>query len=174
MKNIFFTNERSAKGVPYLKTGCYYFRDGNGVYSDKISRFIIDCETNCNELVTNRFADIYDEIFIDEFQDLSGWDLDLLEVFLKDRIHIIISGDPRQCTYRTNNAAKNSGYHGINILDLFCQWEKNNLCQTENHAISHRCNQKICDFADLLWPNMEKTQSLNNTTTKHDGIFVVS
>ncbi len=87
---------------------------------------------------------------------------------------MVIVGDPRQCTYTTNKAAKNSQYQGIGILKLIRKWKKNNLCQIKNHAISHRCNQKICDFADMLWPNMKKTKSLNNTATEHDGVFVVS
>ena len=41
-------------------------------------------------------------------------------------------------------------------------------------ARSHRCNQQICDFADALWPGMAKTTSLNQTTTGHDGMFLVS
>ena len=174
VKKVCFIKGRSPYWESHSDTEKYYFGDGDEIYADKISRFIIDCETNSEELVTNRLGDIYDEIFIDEFQDLSGYDLDLLEVFLKAGIRMVIVGDPRQCTYRTNNAAKNSRYHGIGILDLFCKWEKNNLCQIGNQAISHRCNQKICDFADMLWPNMKKTKSLNNTTTEHDGVFVVS
>lgn len=174
VKRIDFPKGRSPYWERYSDIEKYYFKNGDEIYADKISRFIIDCETNTEELMTNRLADIYDEIFIDEFQDLSGWDLDLLEVFLKSRIRIVISGDPRQCTYRTNNAAKNSGYQGIGILDLFNSWEKNNLCNIEMQTISHRCNQKICDCADMLWPNLKKTQSFNNTTTEHDGIFLVS
>jgi DNA helicase-2/ATP-dependent DNA helicase PcrA len=173
VKKVCFTEGRSPYWEKHSDIEKYYFKDYDEIYADKISRFIIDCETNSKGLVTNRLADIYDEIFIDEFQDLSGWDLDLLEVLLKARIRIVIVGDPRQCTYRTNNAAKNSQYHGIRILDLFCKWEKNNLCKIENYAISHRCNQKICNFADMLWPNMKKTKSLNNITTEHDGVFVV-
>ncbi len=174
VKTIHFVKGRSPYWEKHSDTEKYYFKDVDEIYSDKISRFVIDCETKSEKLVTKRLADIYDEIFIDEFQDLAGWDLDLLEVFLKAGIRMVIVGDPRQCTYTTNKAAKNSQYQGIGILKLIRKWKKNNLCQIKNHAISHRCNQKICDFADMLWPNMKKTKSLNNTATEHDGVFVVS
>jgi DNA helicase-2/ATP-dependent DNA helicase PcrA len=174
VKTIHFPKGRSPYYENHSDAERYYFRDGDEIYSDKISRFVIDCETNSKDLVTKRLADVYDEIFIDEFQDLAGWDMDLLEVFLKAGIRMVIVGDPRQCTYTTNNAAKNSQYRGIGIQDLVRKWEANNLCQIVNHARSYRCNQKLCDFADMLWSNMEKTVSHNSTTTGHDGVFVVS
>jgi DNA helicase-2/ATP-dependent DNA helicase PcrA len=160
--------------VPYNETERYYFKNGDEIYSDKIARFIIDCENNSKGLVTKRLADIYNEIYIDEFQDLSGWDLDLLEILLQVGIRMVIVGDPRQCTYTTNNSARNCQCCGMGMLDLICQWEANNLCCIEKLARSYRCNQQICDFADLLWPDMEKTVSHNHKTTDHDGIFIVS
>lgn len=174
VKTINFLDGRSAPYARHVDTKRYYFRNGDEIYSDKISRFVIDCETNSNGLVTKRLADIYDEIFIDEFQDLAGYDLDLLAIFLKSGIRMVIVGDPRQCTYTTNSSAKNSQYRSIGILKLICEWGKNSLCQIEKHAKSYRCNQAICDFADMLWPDMEKTVSCNSTATEHDGIFVVA
>ena len=174
VRTIYFPKGRSPCWENYSDTERYYFRDGDEIYSDKISRFVIDCETKSNRLVTKRLADIYDEIFIDEFQDLAGWDLVLLEVFMEAGIRMVIVGDPRQCTYTTNNAAKYSQYRGVRVLDLVRKWEENNLCQIRNCARSYRCNQKICYFADMLWPNMEKTISHNSIPTGHDGIFVVS
>lgn len=174
VKTINFPDGRSALYAKHVDTKRYYFRNGDEIYSDKISRFVIDCETNSKGLVTKRLSDIYDEIFIDEFQDLAGYDLDLLEFFLKSGIRMVIVGDPRQCTYTTNSSAKNSQYRGIGIMKLICKWKNNGLCQIEKHVKSYRCSQKICDFADMLWPDMEATVSYNSTTSEHDGIFVVS
>jgi DNA helicase II / ATP-dependent DNA helicase PcrA len=174
VKTIFFPKGRSAKGVPYLQTERYYFRNGNEIYSDKISRFVIDCETKTNGLLTKRLTNIYDEIFIDEFQDLAGYDLDLLELFLSSGIQMVIVGDPRQCTYTTNSSAKNSQYRGMGILKLVSKWESNKLCQTETHVRNYRCNQKVCDFANRLSPSMENMFSHNYINTEHDGIFLVS
>jgi DNA helicase-2/ATP-dependent DNA helicase PcrA len=174
VKTIYFPKGRSPYYENYSHIEKYYFRDGDEIYSDKISRFVIDCEKNSNGLVTKRLAEIYDEVFIDEFQDLSGYDLDLIEVFLRSGIRMVIVGDPRQYVYATNHSAKNKQYRGMGVLDLACKWETNNLCQIKNHAVSYRCNQKICDFSDMLWPDVEKTVSYNSTTTDHDGIFVVS
>ena len=174
VKTIKFTDARSDRYAKYDDTERYYFWNGDEIYSDKISRFVIDCEKNSKDLVTKRLADIYDEIFIDEFQDLSGYDLDLLKIFLKSGIRMMIVGDPRQYIYATNHSAKNKQYRGMGVLKLIYKWEASNLCQIETKARNYRCNQKICDFANKLFPDMENMKSLNSTTTEHDGIFVVS
>jgi DNA helicase-2/ATP-dependent DNA helicase PcrA len=174
VKTINFPIGCSPKYVLYSNTEQYYFRNGDEIYSDKISRFVIDCEENSNGLVTRRLAEIYDDVYIDEFQDLAGYDLNLLERFLRTGIHLIIVGDPRQCTYTTNNSSKNRQYRGMGILDLVRKWEASHLCQIETHARSYRCNQKICDFADRLWPGMDRTVSNSSSATEHDGTFVVS
>jgi len=174
IKTVYFTKGRSPYWESYSDTDRYYFRKGNEIYSDKISRFVIDCDVKSNGLVTKRLRDIYHDIFIDEFQDLGGWDLALLELFLESGIRLLIVGDPRQCTYTTNNAAKYSQFRGVRVLDLIREWEGKNLCQIENHARSYRCNQTICGFADNLWPDMAPAVSYNTMSTGHDGIFVVS
>lgn len=174
VKGVCFLDGHSAPYAKYSDTARYYFSNGDEIYSDKISRFVIDCEKNSNGLVTKRLAEIYDEVFIDEFQDLSGWDLNLVEVLLRSGIRMVVVGDPRQYVYATNHSRKNKQYRGIGVLDLLRKWQTDTLCQIENQAISYRCNQKICDFADMLWPNMEKTISRNSTATDHDGVFLVS
>ena len=72
VKSICFSDGHSARYARHSNIGHFYFRNGDEIYSDKISRFVIDCITNSNGLVTKRLADIYDEIFIDEFQEF-GW-----------------------------------------------------------------------------------------------------
>jgi len=173
VKTIYFAQGHSTRGIRCSDIETFYFRNGDEIYSDKISRFIIECEKRSNGLVTKRIAEIYDEVYVDEFQDLSGYDLDLIEVFLQAGIRMVMVGDPRQCTYTTNNSARNSQYRGMGILNLARQWEAKKVCQVEHRAISHRCNQKICDFADALWPSMPRTVSHNRNTTGHDEVFVV-
>jgi DNA helicase II / ATP-dependent DNA helicase PcrA len=100
--------------------------------------------------------------------------LAVIEMLLKSGIPLTIVGDPRQCTYSTNNSSKNSRYRDFQILEKVFEWEAAGLCRVETHAHSHRCNQQICDFVNELWPNLEPTRSLSNATTGHDGLFLVS
>jgi DNA helicase-2/ATP-dependent DNA helicase PcrA len=117
--------------------------------------------------------DIFDHVYIDEVQDLAGWDLDLMEILMKSRIGVTLVGDHRQATFSTNSSHKNKAYGGAKIIKKFEEWRKAKLCDVEFQSISHRCVQAICDFVDRLHPGMPKTTSLNNVSTGHDGMFAV-
>lgn len=164
------------KSAPYINRSDvknYYFSDERLIYTDKISAFACRCEEVSGGLVTQRLAQIYDEIYIDEVQDLAGYDLELIERFLNTSITMLLVGDIRQGTYVTNNSAKNSGQRGKDIILRFEKWQKKNLCTIEHLSNSYRCNQSICDFADNLYPDLQKTTSCNTTVTGHDGIFLL-
>lgn len=82
--------------------------------------------------MTSRLAQIYTDLYIDEFQDPAGWDLELIGALLRSGIRITLVGDPRQHIYSTHPASKNKQYFGIKIVDLIKQWERNGLCSIEN------------------------------------------
>ncbi len=174
IENIQFEN---GKSVPFVKMSDiekYYFKNKTKIYTDKISLFACKCNESSRNLVINRLEKIYDYIYIDEIQDLAGYDFDLLRLMFNSNIKINVVGDNRQATFSTNNSPKNKKYKGKNILDLFTDWQDDNLCKIKYKSKSHRCNQAICDFADILFPNMPKTKSYNVETTGHDGIFFIT
>ena len=164
------------KSVPYIrKTNVekYYFQNGDKIFTDKISAFVCLCNEISKGLVIDRLESIYDSIYIDEIQDLAGYDFDFLELLFKSEIFSLIVGDNRQATYFTNCSPKNSKFKGENILNLFKNWEQNGLCSIEERNDNYRCNQMICDFSDKLYPEMTKTNSKNLILTEHDGIFIL-
>lgn len=152
----------------------YFFDASRGMYSDKISEYVCLCEGRSGGKVTARVSKIYDSIFIDEVQDLSGWDLEVLSALFSSSKEIVAVGDPRQATYSTNNSPKNRQFKGAKIVDYFRALEGRGLCSIDTDASSHRCNQHICDLADRLYPDLPASRSLNTTVTEHDGIFFVS
>ena len=121
-----------------------------------------------------RLEHLCDHLFIDEVQDLAGYDLELLKLFLSAKFSMTMVGDYRQATLSTNQSAKHKKYRYAGIIDLFKDWEKKSLCTIEYASISHRCNQKICNFADLIFPDAPNTTSENHAVTGHDGVFLVS
>jgi DNA helicase-2/ATP-dependent DNA helicase PcrA len=161
------------RGVPESNIEKYYFDKDRRIYTDKISKYAYKCNEKSHGLVINRLEQIYDYIFIDEVQDLAGWDLDFIERLLLSKIKIVLVGDPRQVTYLTNHAPKNTQYKGEKIVNFFKKMESNGLCSVINNLESNRCNQDICNLADLIYPNLPKSISLNKTTTGHDGIFYI-
>ncbi len=165
---------RSALYVKQANTDRYYLSNGRLAYSDKIAQLVIACNEQTGGAVIERLAQRFNTIFVDEIQDMAGYDLDLLELILRSSIDLVLVGDHRQATFSTNNSAKNRAYGGVKIVNKFREWEKANLCAIIYEQQTHRCNQSVASFADSFFPTEPKTVSTNTTVTGHDGVFLVS
>lgn len=135
----------------------------NHLYSDKIAEFAYKCwEQNKVDLL-DRMSNIADAIFIDESQDLTAWDFEIMKTLIRsEKIDCILCGDPRQRTYKTSASSKYSKYSG-NIA-LFAENEINQkkkkfiTIDTTTLSRSHRCDVSICDFASSILPNFPVTE----------------
>jgi superfamily I DNA/RNA helicase len=159
--------------VARAKADTYYLTKSNDVYRDRVSDLVCNCDDASVGHVIRRLEMVYDAIFIDEVQDMAGYDLILLEKLFRSSIAVTVVGDPRQGTFSTNNSAKNRKYKKTGMIDWIVQLQKTGLIEVTEKNVCYRCNQKICDFADSLFPEFTKTKSLNSEVTGHDGIFTV-
>jgi len=57
----------------------HYFASGRYIYSDKISKFLRMRPASRAGPVMRRLAQRFEHIFIDEIQDMAGYDLDVLD-----------------------------------------------------------------------------------------------
>lgn len=171
---FYFVEGRSVRYVPETNAAAHYFADGNFIYSDKISKFICECDKLTKGAVLRRLAQRFDHIFIDEIQDMAGYDLDVLELILKAGITLSLVGDHRQATFRTNQSNKNKAFAGINIIKKFDQWAKAGLAVLSYEQQTHRCHQHIATLGDSFFPKEPATTSLNTCVTGHDGVFFIS
>lgn len=164
--------------VPIVKGGrknpAWYLNRGNFLYKDRASEFVCQCSSVCDNLIVKRLEKIYDVVFVDEMQDLVGWDQELIESLMKSSINITLVGDPRQATYGTNHSSKNKAQKGRNMTKWIEDMVKGDLCVVEERTECFRCNQNICSFADDLYPELPKTESKNGEITGHDGIFTIT
>lgn len=168
-----FTNARSAFGIARAQ-GDIFFCDTRGhVYSDKVSQLACECDEAMKGAAMKRLAERYGRIYIDEVQDLAGWDLELLERMMRAGINVTLIGDHRQATFRTNPSAKNSQFQGYDIIGKFRVWDKKKLATLSFDTETLRCNQAIADFADRFYPSDPGTVSRNLTVTGHDGVFLI-
>ena len=165
---------RSVPYVPESNTAAHYFAGGRYIYSDKISKFVCECDRLTGGAVMRRLAHRFDHIFIDEIQDMAGYDLEVLELILRAGIKLSLVGDHRQATFRTNQAKKNAAFAGFNIINKFQQWHKGGLAVLSYEQHTHRCHQHIADLGDSFFPSEPTTKSLSATTTSHDGVFIVA
>lgn len=154
-------------------TARYYFSSPGQIWRDRVTEFacaIIECSRG---LPIDRIKSIYDVIVIDEAQDLAGWDLELIEALLHSGVELRLVGDPRQATFATNNAQKNSQYRGVAILKKYQEWSKAGLVSIEHSNRSFRCVSPICDFANLISDGNLEMVSGNFNATDHDGVVLV-
>jgi DNA helicase II / ATP-dependent DNA helicase PcrA len=152
----------------------FYFGPRKYVYSDKVSQFICECQRVTRGAVIRRLEQRFDRIYLDEIQDLAGYDIDLVELLLRSKVRITLVGDHRQSTFKTNNSSRHKNYCGVKIARKLREWEKQGLCSLGYELETHRSNQIITNLADTFYPNEPRTISRNTVVTGHDGIFLVS
>jgi DNA helicase-2/ATP-dependent DNA helicase PcrA len=150
----------------------YFSREGT-IYLDKVSKFACEAVKRTGGLPIRRFERIFGRLYIDESQDLRGFDLDLVEMLLESKVEIVLVGDHRQATYSTNDSRKNTKFARAKIVDKFSEWQKRGLCTIEYQTESRRCVQAICDLADQFYPTFPTTTSRNREVTGHDSVFAV-
>ncbi|WP_339151649.1 UvrD-helicase domain-containing protein [Streptomyces sp. F41] len=143
MGRLNFVGQRS-RYIPKSKPQQYYLDRGKSAYRDGVSAFSFEANKLSKGMVVDRLSRMYDHIFIDEIQDMAGYDLELLDLLMKSPISVTVVGDPRQATFATNNATKNSKYKGSGIVEWLAT--RTDLCLVENRVESYRCNQVICEL----------------------------
>lgn len=165
------------KSAPYAKKtdiDRYYLSDGGGlVFSDKISELILVLNAASKGAVIARLKLRFGTVFIDEVQDMAGYDLELLELLLRAGIDIVLVGDHRQATFSTNNSSKNKAFAGTKIIGKLRAWQKAGLADLMFERETHRCHQLVASLADAFFPNEPATISKNTVITGHDGVFLL-
>jgi DNA helicase-2/ATP-dependent DNA helicase PcrA len=160
----------------------FYFTRSWRIYSDKIAKFVVECNRNTGGDVVNRLARIFDHVFVDEVQDLAGYDLDVLRLLFGTDSTVLLVGDPRQVTYLTHRSSKYKKYADGRIAEFV----RNELgrkvtCTIDEITLtsSHRNNQAICDFSSKLYPNLPvakpcRCRGCRADETDHEGVFWVA
>lgn len=173
IKGMILVNSQSALFIPENKIESHYFTKEQKIYSDKIAKFTLKCNEISSGAVINRLERIYTHIFIDEVQDLSCYDLDLLKLFINSKSNLLLVGDPRQGTYSTSNSKRNNKFKKSAIVNFFDDKEikidtDDTLLTTNFRSIS-----AICELSNKLYPLLKKASAGNTKKTIHDGVFLV-
>ena len=170
---LLLVNDQSAKLINESNIQKHYFTDRQKIYSDKISKFVFKCNEQGNGCVIDRLRRIYSHIYIDEVQDLAGYDLEFIKLLFKCESSILLVGDPRQGTYSTNSASKYRKFKKAQII-IFFESNSNEIeIDSTSLTINYRCVPQICNLSNKLFPDLPFTTSGNSNTTGHDGVFLV-
>ncbi|XAS73393.1 UvrD-helicase domain-containing protein [Micrococcaceae bacterium Sec5.1] len=166
-------------GGRYATGTARYFDSGGRAYRLHLSKLAFEVLKKSAGAVVDRISRIYDEIYVDEVQDLTGCDLHILEQLMRaESIDLNMVGDVRQSVFDTNPQDPNlRKYRGVEMLKWFALHEKSGLLEILQKIETWRANQVIADFSDKLFPSeftFGSTVSRQNLTTGHDGVFAVT
>ncbi|MCK9330084.1 MAG: UvrD-helicase domain-containing protein [Candidatus Cloacimonetes bacterium] len=163
-----FINKR-----PISSTSRYITRTKN-ILSNEASRLALLLNEKSSNAVINRLKRVYNNIYIDEVQDLSGDDINILEVLFDSDINTYCVGDPKQSTYKTYNTNKYRDKTGKNIFQYFESLNKDSIVNLEVDNKSRRCNADICKLANIVHPSEPVIESLEDNDDVHKGVFIIS
>lgn len=158
----------------------YYISSESKLYSDKISQLVLECDAASNGDVITRLQKIFDVIYVDEVQDLAGYDLDIIHELFKSKLGVLLVGDPRQVTYLTHNSRKYKKYQQGKIVEFVTDTIKKAevFIDTETLNCSHRNSASICEFSSKLYPEYSASsqctcEGCHPSALDNDGIVLV-
>jgi DNA helicase-2/ATP-dependent DNA helicase PcrA len=161
----------------------HYFTSTDKIYSDRLPKFVVKCNDASNGEVINRISRIYQHIFIDEIQDLAGYDLEILKLLFQTTSNILLVGDPRQVTYLTHHENKFGKYQDGKIKEFIVDECKKKIpyeIDEVSLSSSHRNNRAICDYSSKLYEE-ELLKAIEpctcdvcrNYNVEAEGVFLV-
>ena len=178
---IRFTNKAGVK-VPWPEDDIpRHFFDGRGrVFSDKLSKLVMRCNAASGGAVIDRLSRVFPHVFVDEVQDLAGYDLDILEALARSPAHLLMVGDPRQVTYLTHNERRLAKYANGGIADFLRTLPQKLKIEIDDASLnrSHRNSAAICAVSSRLFPGLAATQACECATCRNPppanaGVFIL-
>ena len=161
--------------VNYEKKGTLgrYISNSSYVKKDYASELAVYLNKASNGLIIRRLEEIYSHIYIDEFQDMAGYDIEIIKMLFNSSAVVVCVGDNKQATYTTHNAKKNKGQAGRNLWD-FCAYSQSQGLAIINESMeSRRFNNNICAFANNVYPNEKNATTCMTEVSGHDGVFLI-
>ena len=152
-----------------------YFDSFDRVYTDKLSKLVLKINNVSDNKVFSRIGKIYDTIYVDEAQDLSGYDLDIIKAIGKYNKNLLVVGDPRQTVYTTHCDQKYTKYNNGKIDDFIKYECKSMDFEIDSSSLNtcRRCHKSIVDFMNEFYPEYGPLNKTEINEIDHQGVFVV-
>ena len=173
IKGLFFDHHSSSYNRFKIGNRNRYITKGHDLKSEETAELAMTLNAWSKEAVFKRLEEIYGHIFIDEVQDMAGWDLNIISRLMQTQIKITVVGDGKQAVFKTNYAQKNKGKGGVNVWEYFQNLQRGGLANIERQNVSRRFNYEICNFANRVYSNDNNIRTSMNEITGHDGVFFI-
>jgi len=123
----------------------YYLSPGGYFYSNRLSLFLE--KTNILAEIKARIEKYFDELIIDEVQDIAGRDFSFLEQLMEVNVNMLFVGDFFQHTFDTSR----DGNVNKNLFDNMTAYiakftDKGFICDRTTLTSSWRCSRNVCDY----------------------------
>lgn len=156
-----------------------YFSKTGMIYKDNLEELATGLIDKAGGLVESRLRHIYDEILIDEVQDVSRSGLDVIaRLLLQDSVRCLLVGDSRQSLLDSSLfSQKNRKADRQNLMEWYRKFENSGRLRIDEKVETYRFNQAIADFSDTIFPErfgFSSTVSRMNDDSCHDGVFLLA
>ncbi|MGM0940802.1 MAG: UvrD-helicase domain-containing protein [Bacillota bacterium] len=173
IRSFDFSNMYGGKDFSKKNTLPYFLNKSGDVKANKASEFAVYLNECSNGAVIKRLEEIYSRIYIDELQDLTGRDIELLELLLKSSIRIYCVGDYKQSTLKTHNGKANKKKSGKNIFGYLESLKDSHHLEIIKNNKSKRFIQDIADFANLLYSG-DPITSVKASSREYMGVYQIT
>lgn len=157
---------RNNKGIavqwPEEEIQKHFFDPTGRVFSDKLAKLVIRCNDKSGGAVIDRLSRVFPHVFVDEVQDLAGYDLDILAALARSSARLLMVGDPRQVTYLTHHERRHGKYADGGIVSFLKQELPRKIVVEIDEASlsrSHRNSAAICEVSSRLYPSLPASQA---------------
>ncbi len=173
---------RQGVGVPWPEDEIahHFFNPVGQIFSDKLAKLVIRCNEQSGGAVFDRLSRVFPHVFVDEVQDLAGYDLDILEALARSPACLLMVGDPRQVTYLTHNERRYGKYANGGIADFMRALPQKLRIEIDDASLirSHRNSAAICAVSSRLFPRFAPTQACECATCRgflpaNAGVFIL-
>lgn len=159
----------------------HYFDPSGRAYSDKLAKLATRCNERSDGAVVDRISRVFPNVFVDEVQDLAGYDLDILAALARSSVRLLMVGDPRQVTYLTHHERRHQKYAEGGIVDfLRDKLPKKVPIDIDETTLnrSHRNSASICAVSSRLFPALPASEACEcvrcrTASPANAGLFIV-
>ena len=129
--------------------------NGGNAYSKNASELALKCDEISDGAVIKRLEEIYSHIYIDEVQDVSGYDFTWIQKFCNSKIVVTMVGDYKQTIFSTNRKNIHSQKTGVNLLSGLNELVEQDALQIVKNNKTRRFNQDIASYANQIFEQKE-------------------
>ena len=147
-----------------MRSAAFYMNAERLMYANRIAHL---CNQRCSAEIKARLDKYYDWFMVDEVQDISGRDFNLLLDIIPDKCNSLFVGDFYQHTFDTSRDGNVNQSLYSNYNTYLRRWRTAGVA-IDNTTLSktHRCSEEICEFVTRIGISIGSTGVANGNVVE--------